>query len=246
MIEAVLSQFITELNRVRSEKGEEAYLEAAKISAKMAISQGGLAEKFMREALKGIIDFDAVEREMAQEAASLKPPAPPEPSAPKAADRSQEPVPPADEQMAKTIMSQVPGCHTQAQFNAMMACFDALRLLVNAIFTGADTTDSRKALDQALEAAAKATEISNKLKDVPEACTSAVSEDFKQPPKQFHEHDVQRALLNELQMIQTREMLNEWYATNRSRIDQVVSPTLRNALFDLIRSKKDALPGQLS
>jgi hypothetical protein len=35
--------------------------------------------------------------------------------------------------------------------------------------------------------------------------------------------------------------LNDWYSINRSRIDRVITSSLRNPLFDAIRVKKEAL-----
>lgn len=240
-IEDVLGQFVTEMNRIRREHGEEAYRTAAKNAAKMALGRGGNAEKFMRGALKDVVDFDEIQRERDAEFA------PP----PREADPPRQPppeAPPADEAMAKAIMGQIPGCETQAQFNAMLACFDALRLLLTAIFTGSKSSEveSHKALAKALEVAMTATEISHKLKDVPEAATSKGAEEFKQPPKQFHEHDVQRELLNELATIHTVEAFSGWYASNRARMDQVASASLRNVLFDAIRAKKGEIKQQQS
>ncbi len=243
MIEDVLGSAINELNRIRREQGEDVYREAAKNMAKMCLARGGKVAQFARVALGEIVDFDAVERELNDRAASYRQepePEPPKPPPPEA--------PPADEAMAKAIMGQVPGCETQAQFNAMMAAFDALRLLLAAIFTGnkASEVESHKALAKAIEVAVTATDISHKLRDVPEAATSKGSEEFKQPPKQFHEHDVQRELLNELATINRMDALNEWYASNRTRMDQVVSVSLRNVLFDAIKAKKAEVKQQQS
>lgn len=238
-IEDVLGKFVVEMNRIRREHGEEAYREAAKNAAKMAMARGGKAELFMRGALKDVVDFDAIKRE--REAEFAPPPREPEPPKPP------PPTPlPADEAMAKAIMGQIPGCETQAQFNAMLACFDALRLLLAAIFINNKESGVRakEALDRALMVAVTATDIAGKLKDVPEAAMGPGAEEFKEPPKQFHEHDIQRSLLAELATVTALDALNAWYQTNRTRMDQVVSPSLRNVLFDAIKTKKAEIKQQ--
>ena len=125
-----------------------------------------------------------------------------------------EPLPktgmPADQMRVEAMRQQMPGIQTQAQFNLL----------------------------KALDTAGQVTELSEKLGHVPEAATSKEAEQFKQPPLQFGEYDVQKTLLTELVMITTADQFNEWYAANRTRIDQVVSPHFRNPLFDAIRAKR--------
>jgi hypothetical protein len=205
------------LNGIREKYGDDAYKSAATDIAGQFLAQGGETAAFAREAFKGVVDFDAVEKQRAEM--------------------------PADNPILAAIQQQVPGIKSQAQFNVFMAAFDALRATMNAIFTGndADEAKGKKALESAYEAAHKATEITGKLTDVPEAATSKAAEEFKNPPRQFTELSEQRALLTELGEIKSTDTLNTWYAANRSRIDRVVSQSLRNALFDSIRQKRDAL-----
>jgi hypothetical protein len=175
-------------------------------------------EAFAREAFKDVVDFDCVVAQRAQM--------------------------PADNPILAAIQQQVPGIKSQAQFNVFMAAFDALRATMNAIFLGnpEDEAKGLKALESAYTAARKATEITNKLADVPEAATSKAAEEFKTPPKQFTEASEQRDLIAELEGIKSLEALNAWYSSNRTRIDRVVSQSLRNSLFDAIRVKKESLP----
>ena len=137
----------------------------------------------------------------------------------------------------------MPGLKSQAQFNAFMASFDALRGVMNSIFTG-DTKAEKEFLDglmQSIDAARKMTELTDKLHDVPEASESRLADEFKNPPRQFGEYDLQRALMTELAGIGTAADLQRWWAENRKRIDDVVSPSLRNPLIDAVRDKKSKL-----
>lgn len=153
--------------------------------------------------------------------------------------------PPQDPFMA-ALQQQMPALKSQAQFNAFMASFEALRAVANGIFAQdvAAASRARAALDTSFEALKKVTEVTLKLEEVPEAATSKAAEDFKRPPAQFGEYDVQRQLLSELEHLPTVSALNEWYVANRGKIDTVVSPTLRNPLLDAIRARKLSMSQQ--
>lgn len=154
-------------------------------------------------------------------------------------------TPEMEKMMAAAIQQQVPACRTQAQYNSFMAAFDAFRFYINAIFVGqAEGIDAaKKTFDMALEVAKGVTEISEKLRDVPEAALGPEADAFKNPPTKFTEYDTQKQLMMELQKIGTTEELTTWYQTNRARIEGVASQDLRNPLMDLIREKKNALKG---
>lgn len=141
---------------------------------------------------------------------------------------------------AEALKTQLPGLKNQAQLNAFMASFEAYREVMNSILDGnhEKETAAREALATSFEVVRKATDISNMLKDVPEAAASKASEDFRAEPKQWSEYDVQRKLLSELAGLKTAQDLNDWYKTNRKRIDTVTAVTLRNPLLDEIREKK--------
>jgi hypothetical protein len=141
---------------------------------------------------------------------------------------------------AEALKTQLPGLKTQAQLTAFMASFEAYREVMNALLEGnhEKETAAREALATSFEVVRKATDISNMLKDVPEAAASKASEDFRNEPKQWGEYDVQRKLLSELAGLKTAHDLNDWYRTNRRRIDTVTAATLRNPLLDAIREKK--------
>ena len=217
MAHPAIENMLKELERIKEQYGEAAYQRSANQAAKLLIRQGGEIEKVAREVLQGVVDFEAIDK---------------------------EPLPktgmPADQMMVEAMRQQMPGIQTQAQFNLFMAAFDALRIFMNSTFLRQPeaAAKAKEALLKALDTAGPVTELSEKLGHVPEAATSKEAEQFKQPPLQFGEYDVQKTLLTELVMITTADQFNEWYAANRTRIDQVVSPHFRNPLFDAIRAKR--------
>ena len=118
-----------------------------------------------------------------------------------------------------------------------MSCFESLQHYLNASF-GRDTATAKKlreGLDKALDLAPKMTEVTERLEDTPEATTN---KDFVKPPDQFTEEATQKELLEELGRLSSRSGLQSWYEDQRARIDTVVSPSLRDKLFDAIRAKK--------
>jgi len=142
----------------------------------------------------------------------------------------------------EAMKAQMPSLKTQAQFNAFMATFEAVRLTLDAIFSSnaAKEAEGRKALEQALDLATKVTEVSTLLEEMPEAANSQAAQEFKNPPAQFNEYDVQRGLLTELENFKTSAELAEWYEATKDKRDQVVSQGLRNGLLDEIRRKQVA------
>jgi len=207
----------TQLENIRVRYGEEAYKSAATDVARTFIAQGGELEKVMRETFAGVVDFDNLQK-----------------AEPTVLD-SGNPI-------LAAIRQQVPGIKTQAQFNAFMAGFDALRLTMDAIFTDnpGRYDDGRKALEAAFEVARKVTQISVKLAETPEAAVSKAAAEFKDPPRQFTEQSLQRELLAELANCKNLESLQSWYALTKESREQVVSQSLRNELFDEIRRKKES------
>jgi len=155
---------------------------------------------------------------------------------------NKEPLGP-NEEFARVLQAQMPAVTTQAQFNALMASFDALRFLFNGICASnaVQETEGRKALDMSLELGRKVTEVSEQLKDIPEAATSKAAEEHKKPPAQYYEYDVQRALLSELKHTANYNELNKWYVLTKERRELVRTSSLRNALFDAIRNHRSAL-----
>lgn len=209
------------LAEYRERHGTEAWQAEIRRLAKVAIRTSPEHEAFWKNLCEGFdwLDWEALKQE------SLMDKLPP------------------DQLMADMLRKQMPGIKTQAQYNAVLGALDAVRLVLNAILTtdAPKEAEGRKALEMAFDVAAKATELSNKLEEVPEAATSTMAEEFKNPPAQFHEYDHQRQLLNELEAVADVDGLNAWYASTKDRRDKIVTQGLRNILMDAIRARKSVL-----
>lgn len=144
--------------------------------------------------------------------------------------------------IAVALRDQMPNLKTQAQFEAFMASFDAFYLLMDAVFEGnvSRVQERRNVFNKAIEAAEKVTDIVGKFQDVPEAAGPG-SEIFTTPPKEYGEASLSQELLNELASIQTPGELADWYTSNRSKLDKIVSKVYRDPLFDAIRAKRASM-----
>lgn len=142
--------------------------------------------------------------------------------------------------MAEAMKAQMPSLKTQAQFTAFMVGFDAFRLLLDSIFSGdaQREVETRDVFEKAIKAARAATEIGRKLEEIPEASRGATFSSFTRPPDEFHEYDIQKRLLIELEGIASLPQLNEWYQATKDARDRVSSQILRNVLMDSIREKR--------
>jgi len=148
---------------------------------------------------------------------------------------------------AQMVKARIPGMSSQAQHTAFMSGFDAYCFTMQAICSGNAENEAlgRKTLYQAFDVAKKATEVTEKLREVPEAATSEASEVFKRPPPEFAEAQEQQALLAELNAISDIAGLTEWYVETRARRDLVRTQSLRNKLYDAIRERRNNLTERL-
>jgi len=220
-----LSDLVAHFEKIKAQQGEEAYQKARlSFALSMVLKPRGAA--FVAQAFPDM-DIEALRLEAQK--------LPPHVQAP--AGQNPQDV------MLNAMRQQIPNLKTQAQFNVFMASFDALRHTLNSAF-GQDRPAFEKAkgvLNQALDAAFQISSIVEQLRTTPEAATSAAAAEFKNPPREFEEYDVQKSLLVELGTKLTVADLQNWYDSNRARIDTVVSQTLRNELFDAIRNRKHEL-----
>jgi hypothetical protein len=224
-----LSTFVTKLNDIRKRYGDGPWREAILKFGVDCLNAGGQTEHFAKEMINGLasegLSWEQVEAAAAKQAIP------------------KNPAPTMDEMFMKALQQQLPGLKSQAQFTAFQGAFEAFRAVSNAILAKnkEGETSAKEALEKGFETLRMATDLTQKLEDVPEAATSAEAEEFKRPPAEFQEYDVQRSLLSELTKISTLSELNEWWKTNRQRVDQVKNPSLRNPLIDLVREKKAQL-----
>lgn len=225
-VDVGMAQMVETLKKIREEQGEEAFQNAAKAVARQVILKPNGAQ-YIQKVLEPLIPDLNLDDLRTQ------------------AEAKQQAAPQGDPQQAliQALGSQIPNLKTQAQFNVFIAAFDAFRLCMDAAFSGdkAALAKGKETLERSFDAAEQSRDIAEKLKDVPEAAESDEAKEHKDPPKQFKEYDVQKQLMLELTVIQTPDELSEWYEKKKSEMDQVVSATLRNELFDAIRNKKHAL-----
>jgi hypothetical protein len=141
------------------------------------------------------------------------------------------------------VKTYLPAINTQAEYDAVVGAFGALRNNIAAILSGDKerSTQADALMGAALSAVRMAKEGSDKLREVPEAATSEASEAFKVAPKQFVEDDVLQRLLDGLTAITEHDAFTVWYRETRVEREGVVTPALRNKLYDAIRAKKLAL-----
>jgi hypothetical protein len=217
-----MTDLISHFDKIRSEQGEEAYQKARKNFA-MGMILKPQGDEFIKQAFPDM-GIEAIRADAEKSQPSM------------GSDQAIDP----QEMMLTAMRQQIPNLKTQAQFNLFMKSFDALRHTLNSAF-GLDKEGYEKgkeALNMALDMALKISEVVQKLQETPEAATSKAAEEFKQPPREFQEYDVQKGLLIELETLTSAEELQRWYDNNRARIDCVVSASLRNELFDTIRKIK--------
>lgn len=145
--------------------------------------------------------------------------------------------------MVEMLRQQIPSLTTQAQFNAFMACFDALRGTLDAYFRGdaKQAAESRDALNQGLDMAARLKQVAEQVAEIPEEERSRNAQALLDPPAQYEEGSACERLLAELEAITSIPHLSVWYTKNRVTLDGVVSQQLRNKLFDAIRNKRNEL-----
>jgi hypothetical protein len=141
--------------------------------------------------------------------------------------------------MSEVIRRGFPGIKSQAQYDAAMNALESTKLVLNAIFNGnkAQEEDAIKALAMSIEVARRATDLTSKLGEAPEASTSPIAETLKNAPAQFQEQEIQVTLMEQLKGFTSRDTLNAWYARTKPERDKIVTQALRNELLDAIRAK---------
>ncbi len=233
-----IQNMVAELLRIKNEQGEAAYREAIRMAAATVLATGDKKSILFFSSFLDNLDLDFKWADVVAEMGAQKSTAASAPEPPTA-----KPLEPDMGLFLKALQGQLPGIKSQAQYTAFNAGFEAFRAIVNGITTGNAELEvkGKEALAQAFEVLRTATSVTKKLEDVPEAATSAAAEDFKRPPAEFMEYDVQRALLSELERLGSEDQLNHWYNDNRRRVESIKTSGLRNALFDAIRAKKVAL-----
>jgi len=227
-LEDVLKKTADELLKIKHTQGEEAYNKAVQnIAERFLGSKEG--EELLRRAFPDF-DFAAMRGEQSSKTDS--------PPMPEFGQNAQE------RQMLRMLAEQIPNMKTQAQLTVFMAAFDALRLILDGYFGGnlEQATQARNALDQALDMGRQTFEISSKVSEVSDATKSDTAKSFEQlQPTAVHEYDFVKAYIVKINNMTSHSELSEWYAENRTALDKILDPKLRNSVFDTIRAKQRTL-----
>lgn len=197
------------LERIRTEQGEPAYQNARKAFVLKQIGRPG-AEETLREWFPDL-DIDALK----SQATSAAPP-------------------------LHTLQGLMPGVRTEAQARLTVACFEALKAYLEANFTRNMVAIhmAKDALDKALSVVANLLYVEDGVQEIPVEQRSSVAQSFMDPPKGHREQEVLDALLDQLSKITTNSELQDWYQGTSADRNKIVTPSLRNQLFDTIRAKR--------
>lgn len=234
-IEMNIDSVRAQLEALRAKHGEAVYQQARRDLALALIGKPN-GEAHIRLAFP---DMDIEELK----AAAAPTPAPSDESGGSFYQGGQAPSVPDEQLMMRLLQQQMPSIKTQGHLNLFQAAFDALRTTLDGAFSGdADRARrGREALLKVLDTAGNVHEVMAKLDEMPPEARSDAANEFLQPPKQFHEYDIQRRLLVELEGLLTMAALTDWYTATKDDRDRVVSQKLRNELLDAIRAKKNIL-----
>jgi hypothetical protein len=221
-MQASLDDIVKSLEVIRATQGEEAYLRARDSLAVMLINQPR-GEEFLNMAFPGL-DLEPIRQRAAEAEAQKKTAAPPN-------------------DMLALIRTHVPHLQTQAQLDTFMLAFNAFTLVFDSYFAGNFEAgdQARESLSKTLDLAHQVGQMGAQVNEIPPEARSDEASKFVEPPKQFTEADEKNQLMAELGSIMTKRGLNEWYQSERKRIDGVVSKRLRDELFDAIRAKDQSL-----
>lgn len=246
-IRVPFAQLLDQLEKLREEHGEELYQKARReIALSIILKPNG--EEFVKKLLPEF-DIEALKKE-AQGHVPLSSSEAGEMDTDEMRQETDEgpgqPMPPTgkmSDMMIEMLRQQVPNLKTQAHFNTFMACFDAMRHTLDAYFRGdlKAAAQSRDALNTGLDMAGQLKTVADQVAEIPEEERSKAAQEHVAPPAQYTEGAESQVLTQELSDIKTLARLNEWYETNRMRIDKIVDLDLRNTLFDAIRLKRNEL-----
>ncbi len=219
-MQASRDEILTNLELLRAQQGEEAFGQARDALALMLIGQPS-GEAFLKDAFPDL-DLERI-RELSRQNQEVK-----------AAQA------PANDMLA-LIRTHVPHLQTQAQLDLFMMAFNAFTLTFDSYFSGNLETaaSARASMNQALDLSQEAGKVAERVAEIPVEERSPEAAKYVEVPKQFTETDEKVKLMAELDAIMTQGGLNEWYRNERKRIDGVVSKTLRDELFDAIRTKQN-------
>ena len=208
-------QMLAQIENVEKEQGKEVADELRKtLARKIMVSPGG--EAWVRRVWPNL-PFDELKLE---------------------ASRDQT----VNHAMLGHLQQRVPSLKTQAQFNLFAQTTEGLLSLLELGFAKKES-EFKAALDvfvQLLNTAIPITIAGEQVAEVPEAATGPLAETLTAPPKELEVHADFKALLSDLDGIESQEQLQMWYNDTTQKRNSVAGE-MRDKLFDAIRKKKLSL-----
>lgn len=144
-------------------------------------------------------------------------------------------------QQESPLRSLMPTIKTKTQEDVTLICFEALKAVLDGCFSGnlVSANMAKDTLEKALGVAFQASEIQEKLKEVPVEQRGPKAQEFVAPVTQ--DAEIVDILLKELEGIRTMGDLQVWYSESSDRRNLVTKQDLRDHLYDAIRAKRSIL-----
>jgi len=142
---------------------------------------------------------------------------------------------------APQLQSLMPSAKTKVQQDVAILCFEALKTLLDASFSGnlVAANLARSTLDQGLEVALKVSGMQEQVEQIPEEQRSSQAQRFITPTGQ--DAEIVDRLLAELERVQSMEDLQYWYINTTLQRNKVEEQAQRDRLYDTIRAKRKFL-----
>jgi len=143
-----------------------------------------------------------------------------------------------DESMMAALRAKTPNLKTKMQMQLLVTGADAYMLAMDCLFAG-KKEEAKQAMNAVIaiwDATEKATEISEKVAEIPAEERSASASEFVDAPDQ--EEYTYTQLMYEMALITSKEALEIWYRDKRQEMEKLRSPKYRNGFFDRIRDLK--------
>ena len=139
------------------------------------------------------------------------------------------------------LQSLMPSIKTKAQQDVALLCFEALKTLLDASFSGnlVAVNLARSTLDQGLEVALKVSGMQEQVEQIPEEQRSPQAQRFVTPANQ--DAKIVDRLLEGLEKMSSLEDLQYWYTNTTLQRNKVEDRTQRDRLYDAIRTKRNSL-----
>lgn len=139
------------------------------------------------------------------------------------------------------LQSLMPSIKTKAQQDVAILCFEALKAVLDASFSGnlVAANLARSTLDQGLEVALKVSGMQEQVEQISEEQRSSQAQRFVTPANQ--DAEIVDRLLVGLEKMKSMEDLQYWYTNTTLQRNKVEEQAQRDRLYDAIRAKRKSL-----